>query len=192
MTQGLAGAWGWVRAAFPHLPARPVSEEAFCQARGRLRLRFWRELWEMVKMRYEELFRTQMLWKGRYRLLAADGTEIDLPNVPAVAQHFPRPRTKHGQSKSPQARIVALCSVLTGFCVDFTFFTRRLSEQLGLQHLIRRVRENDLLLLDRGFFSLCAAASHTGTPSPLRAAGAGGRGALRAPGWRARPGRLVG
>ncbi len=49
MTQGLLRAWEWVRAACPHLPANGVSEEAFCQARRQLPLRFWRALWDRLQ-----------------------------------------------------------------------------------------------------------------------------------------------
>jgi hypothetical protein len=49
---------------------------------------------------------------------------------------------------------VALCSVFTGFCVAFKFLSLRFSEHVALQHLIRYLRKEDLVLLDRGFFSL--------------------------------------
>ncbi len=45
-------------------------------------------------------------------------------------------------------------TVLTGFCLAFKFMPLRFAEHTGLRHLIRRLQRNDLLLLDRGFFSL--------------------------------------
>jgi hypothetical protein len=85
--------------------------------------------------------------------LAVDGTEVDVPNTRELAAYFTRPRTQKGFSRNPQGRLVAVCSVLTGFCYDFMFISRRFSEHVALRHLIRRLRRNDLLLLDRGFFS---------------------------------------
>jgi len=160
MTQGLSLGWGWFLLAGFKLTPKRVTEEAFCQAREKLSLRFWRGLWRVLAARYEERFGAAMRWKG-LRLLAVDGSEVDVPNVPAHVKFFTRPRTKKGESKSPQGRLVALCSVLTGTCVDFEFISRRFSEHTALRHLIRRVRVNDLLLMDRGFFSLCRPPSYS-------------------------------
>jgi hypothetical protein len=153
MTQGLIRAWSWVRCRSPRKNAT-VTEEAFCEARGQLKLRFWRILWDRLVIRYERRFGSQTLWKGRFRVLAGDGSDVDLPNVPALVRFFTRPKGGRGQSKCPQARLVALCSVFTGFCVAFKFLSLRFSEHIALQHLIHYLRKDDLVLLDRGFFSL--------------------------------------
>ena len=152
MTQGLIRAWGWVKSRSSR-KAATITEEAFCEARGQLRLRFWRILWDRLVVRYERRFGSQMLWKGRFRVLAADGSNVNLPNVPALVRFFTRPKGKR-QSKCPQGRLVALCSVVTGFCVGFKFLSLRFSEHIALKHLVRYLRKDDLVLLDRGFFSL--------------------------------------
>jgi hypothetical protein len=169
MTQGIAIAWGWFLLAGFAVRPKPVTEEAFCQAREKLSLRFWRGLWKLLCARYEERFGSAMLWKG-LRVLALDGSEVDVPNVPANVKFFTRPRTQNGESKSPQGRLIAVCSVLTGFCVDFTFISRRFSEHLALRHLIRNLRAQDLVLMDRGFFSLCRHSSHSASERAFSAA----------------------
>ena len=166
MTQGLSLGWGWFLLAGFKLTPKRVTEEAFCLAREKLSLRFWRGLWRVLAARYEERFSSAMRWKG-LRLLAVDGSEVDVPNVPALVKFFTRPRTKKGESKAPQGRLVALCSVLTGYCVDFEFISRLFSEHTALRHLIRRLRANDLLLMDRGFFSRCRHPSHSADERPL-------------------------
>jgi hypothetical protein len=153
MTQGLLQAWGLVGQLRPDLQTHPVSEEAFCQARKDLNLAFWKTLWRRLRCRYEQCFDDQMRWRG-FRILAADGTDANLPNVPALARFFGRPKGRHGQSRTPQARMVALCSVFTGFCIAFKFVSLRFTEHAALQHLIRWLKTDDLILLDRGFFSL--------------------------------------
>lgn len=153
MTQGLIRAWGWVRSRSSR-KAATITEEAFCEARGQLRLRFWRILWDRLVIRYERRFGSRMLWKGRFRVLAIDGSDVNLPNVPALVRFFTRPKGSRGQSKCPQGRLVALCSVVTGFCVAFKFLSLRFSEHIALKHLGRYLRKDDLVLLDRGFFSL--------------------------------------
>lgn len=152
-TQGLKHAWGLVRACCPWLKQTCVKEEAFCQARQELTLGFWRSLGVLLHDKYEQRFASAMRWKG-LRPLACDGSEVDLPNAPSLVKFFTRPKTQKGESRAPQARLVALCSVLTGFCVDFVCISRRFSEHIALKHLIRRIRPNDLIIQDKGFFSL--------------------------------------
>lgn len=154
MTQGLTRAWGWVRTACPDLPERPVTEEAFCQARGQLPLSFWRTLWNRLRDRYEERFDSAMRWKYGLRVLAVDGSDVNLPNHPQLARFFTRPKNDKGSARRPQGRLVAMCSVFTGFCVAFKFTSLKITEHTALAHLIRSLRKRDLLLLDRGFFSL--------------------------------------
>ncbi len=154
MTQGLTQAWGLVHTACPGLGATSVSEEAFCQARQQLTLGFWRNLWRQLAHRFEVRFSSSLLWKNTFRLLAVDGSDVDLPVAPKVAQFFGRPRNQRGQRHQPQAKLVSLCSVLTGFCLDFKLVGKRFTEHHALRHLIRHLRRNDLVLMDRGFFSL--------------------------------------
>jgi hypothetical protein len=166
MTQGLCQAWGLVRSLCPHLGLNCVSEEAFAQARGQLRLRFWRTLFGRLGQRFEQRFDAAMRWKG-LRVLAADGTHVGLPVVPVLAQHFGRPKGSAGESRQPQGRLVALCSVFTGFCLGFKFVPLRFPEQTVLRHLIGRLQAKDLLLTDRGFFSLPGHVVRTAARSPL-------------------------
>lgn len=154
MTQGLCQAWGLVRAACPWLRAQCVREEAFCQARKQLKLCFWRHLFNILTARFEARFKPALLWKGALRVLAVDGVDIRLPSMPALVRFFGKPGAVGGNAKQPQAKLVALCSVLTGFCVGFKLLTKRFSEHAALIHLIRGLRAADLVLMDRGFFSL--------------------------------------
>ncbi len=177
MTQGLTQAWGMVRAACPRLVATSVSEEAFCQARQQLTLGFWRNLWRTLATRFEGRFSSSLLWKNTFRLLAVDGSDVDLPIAPKVAQFFGRPRNQRGQRHQPQAKLVSLCSVLTGFCFDFKLVGKRFTEHHALRHFIRRLRRNDLVLMDRGFFSLCRDLANPPTRRTLSAS------VVRPTGW---------
>lgn len=167
MTQGLCRAWGLVRSLVPAGDGDPVSEEAFSQARAELPLRFWRTLWCRLQSRYQQRFDSAMRWKGTFRLLAVDGSEVLLPKVAALGRFFGRPKGPRGEGHRPQARLVALCSVFTGFCLAFKLIPLRFAEHTGLRHLIRHLQRNDLLLLDRGFFSLRRHLVHPPTQSTL-------------------------
>lgn len=169
MTQGLTQAWGLVRAGCPRLSATSVSEEAFCQARGQLTLGFWRNLWRTLAHRFEDRFASSLLWKNMFRLLAVDGSDVDLPIAAKVSQFFGQPRNQHGHRHQPQAKLVSLCSVLTGFCFDFKLVGKRFTEHHALRHFIRRLRGNDLVLMDRGFFSLPGYLANTAKTRPFPA-----------------------
>ena len=179
MTQGLCRAWGLVRSLAPTRRCNPVSEEAFSQARTGLSIRFWRALWRRLQGRYEQQFDSAMRWKDTFRLLAVDGSEVLLPKVPALDRFFGRPKGAKGEGRRPQARLVALCSVFTGFCLAFKFIPLRFAEHSGLRHLIRCLRSNDLLLLDRGFFSLRGSLVDPAAKSPVPYAGLQPSGQIR-------------
>jgi len=181
MTQGLAQAWGLVRVICPTLKERGVSEEAFCQARNQLTLGFWRSLGVALGTAFEAKFDTALRWKGIWRVLAIDGSDIDLPNAPAVVRFFGRPGAVGGNAQRPQAKLVALCSVFTGFCFAFQLLTKRFTEHAAVAHLLRRLRSHDLVLQDKGFFSLPHPSRHPATRRGLPHAIAGVGGAVRPP-----------
>ncbi len=154
MTQGLGQAWGLLRVACPWLHARCVSEEAFCQARRQLTIGFWRNIWVHLGRRFEATFAPSLLWKNTFRLLALDGVDVDLPNAPQIVRFFGKPRNQKAEGRRPQGKLVALCSVFTGFCFAFKLIGKPFTEHHALKHLMRHLRHNDLVLMDRGFFSL--------------------------------------
>ena len=181
MTQGLCRAWRLVRPLVSTGEGVPVSEEAFSQARAKLTLRFWRTLWGRLQTRYEERFDSVMRWKGTFRLLAVDGSEVLLPKIEHLRRFFGCSQGAKGEGHRPQARVIALCSVFTGFCLAFKFMPLRFAEHTGLRHLIRHLQKNDLLLLDRGFFSLRRHLVHPPTESTLLDANLKANGQLRLP-----------
>lgn len=153
MTQGLCQAWGLIRAICPWLTMGCVTEEAFCQARSRLTLGFFHALWNHLRGRFAGRFGAALLWKNTYRLLAVDGSDVSLPRSPINDRYFGKPRNTHGDGRRPQAKLVALCSVFTGYCFAFKLVGKRWTEHQGLFHLIRELQADDLVLADRGFFS---------------------------------------
>ena len=97
MTQGLSQAWGLVRVVCPRLRSDCVSEEAFCQARNQLTFGFWRNLWERLAQRFEAKFTPSVLWKNMFRLLAVDGSDVNLPNAPEIVRFFGKPANGKGE-----------------------------------------------------------------------------------------------
>ncbi len=140
-------------------------------------LGFWRTLWNELARRYELVFGAAQRWKGKWRVLAVDGSDLDLPNAPDVVRFFGKPGAVGGNARRPQAKIVALCSVFTGFCFGFKLLTKRFTEHAAVAHLCRWLRKDDLVLMDRGFFSLRYPLPYSPARSALPDAHAGDHGA---------------
>lgn len=151
MTRGLAGAWTILGLRRTRCPA--ITEEAFCQARAGLPLRFFRLLLRRLAGRYTERFDAAMRWKGLFRVLAADGSIVTLAKNATLALYFGTASNDRGACVYPQARLTALCSVFTGYCLGFLFTPLRFAEQVAVRHLLRSIRPMDLVLMDRNFFS---------------------------------------
>lgn len=145
-----------------------VSEEAFTKARRRLPVEFWRALLTSLSKRFEETQGKWIRWKG-FRLLAIDGTSITLPNWKPLATHFGtanngkskgkakgkrKSKAKKGKGKrTTQARMVMLQFPLARVPHRYELAPNRVAEKTLASRLIECLKENDLLLLDRGFWS---------------------------------------
>ena len=92
---------------------------------------------------------------GGLRLMAIDGTTLDVADTPENARAFGRPTTHRGQPVSgafPQLRVVALIETGTHALCDVVVRSFRGGEVPAARHLLRSVEEGMLLLWDRGFY----------------------------------------
>jgi len=128
-----------------------VSEEAFVKARKRMPLQFWITLTMLLADRFAEEHNDLIRWK-RFRLLAMDGTLINLPRWQALRDHFSAARNGKG-GRTPQARMVMLQFPLARLPYRYALGPKRTSEKTMAMTLLGHVRANDLLLIDRGFWS---------------------------------------
>jgi hypothetical protein len=142
--------WSSLRARWPYLPAKPVTEEAFCMARRALPRRFFRRLFAAVVLGFGQRFSGTHRWRG-LRLLGIDGMDFDLPHSARLRVAFPPPANQHGARRRPQARLVGLVGLHEGLCVDFRLVPLTCSEQRCARSLLRRVGPDDLLLADCNF-----------------------------------------
>lgn len=96
-------------------------------------------------------------WLAGRRLVAVDGTCLDLPDTPANDSHFGRPAVMKGErSAFPQARVVALaeCGTHAMFAAVIGPYTT--SENALSTELLGRLAPGMLCLADRGFYSFTA------------------------------------
>ena len=89
----------------------------------------------------------------RWRLLAIDGFEIDLPDSKANAAEFGYAGSGDNRSAFPKARVVALAECGTHAFVAAEIDAYSVGEKTLAQRLYPRLRADELLTADRGFYS---------------------------------------
>jgi hypothetical protein len=107
----------------------------------------------------------------RWRLLAIDGFDIDVPDSDANAAEFGYGGSGDNRSAFPKARVVALAECGTHAFVAAELDAYRVGEKTLAQRLYPRLRGDELLTADRGFYSWQAwdAAAATGAALLWRA-----------------------
>src|SRR5207248_11323150 len=120
------------------------------QARRRLGIAPLRQAFELVA-RPPASPRTRGACYGRWRLMAWDGTVLDVPDTPANARAFGRPGHARGQGAFPQLRLLALCALGTQAVCAAQVQPVRCQELTMAPTLIRHLQPDMLLLGDRAF-----------------------------------------
>ena len=96
-------------------------------------------------------------WLAGRRLVAIDGTCLDLPDTPVNDSHFGRPGVNKGErSAFPQARVVALAECGTHAMFEAVIGPYTKSEAALSVELLGRLQPGMLCLADRGFYSFKA------------------------------------
>ena len=113
-------------------------------------------------------------WLGGHRLVAIDGTCLDVADTAVNAAFFGRPGVNKGeQAAFPQARVVAVAECGTHAIFDAVVGTYTTSENTLAGDLLDRLGPGTLLLADRGFcgFPLWSRAVSSGADLLWRAMG---------------------
>jgi hypothetical protein len=87
------------------------------------------------------------------RLMAFDGTMVDLADTPANVQAFGRRPSSRGTCAWPQAQLVALCESGTHAICDAGLWPYNHDEEAGVRRLLRSVTPGMLVLSDMGLHS---------------------------------------
>ena len=128
------------------------STAAIVQARQRAGARLLRELFHAVA-RPIATERTGGAYLGGLRLMAIDGTMIDVADTPENDRAFGRPSTRRGAGAFPQIRVLALIETGTHVICDAVIRPFHTGEVPTALRLLRSVGPGMLLLWDRGFHS---------------------------------------
>ncbi|SCL17980.1 IS4 family transposase [Micromonospora inyonensis] len=136
------------------------------QARQRLGAPVMEEIFESV-VQPVGTTDTRGAWLRRWRVLAIDGFDVDLPDTPGNAAEFGYAGSGGNRSAYPKARVVALAE-----CGTHAFLAGEVSgygtgEQTLAMRLYPRLRRDELLTADRGFYSFDAWSAAAGTGAAL-------------------------
>src|SRR3954452_3547799 len=125
-------------------------KSAITQARVRLGEAPLRELFRRLARPLAEPGTPGAWYRGR-RLVSFDGTTLDVPDLPALEQHFGRPPASRGSSGFPQLRLLTLletgshaifAAVIAGFAVGEVTLARQ---------IVAHLKPGMLCLADRPF-----------------------------------------
>jgi Insertion element 4 transposase N-terminal/Transposase DDE domain len=161
LTDGLSWASGWEE------EYRAPSKSAIFQARARLGA-------EPLAVLFARVARpigtqdTPGVWLARRRLVAVDGTCLDVADTPSNAEHFGRPGVNKGeQAAFPQARVVALaeCGTHAIFAARIGAYTESEASMTG--PLLEELEPGMVLTADRGVFSYALWRKAIGTGADL-------------------------
>lgn len=158
LTDGLSWTSGWAQSW------SPPTKSAIFQARSRLGYEPIRDLFMRVARPLASAD-TPGSWLAGRRLVAIDGTCLDLADTPANEEFFGRPGAGRGErSAFPQARLVALAECGTHALFDARIGGYATSEIELARELLDRLEPGMLALADRGFygFHLWKRAAQTG------------------------------
>jgi len=161
LTDGLAWASGW-RERY-QLP----SKSAIFQARERLGSAPLAALFARVAAPVGGADMPGTWLAGR-RLVAIDGTCLDVADTPVNDEFFGRPGVNKGEKSAfPQARVLAVAECGTHAVFAATIGTYRDAESTLAAHLLPSLSPGMLLLADRGFFSYALWRTVSGTGADL-------------------------
>jgi hypothetical protein len=97
---------------------------------------------------------TKGAWYRGLRLMALDGSTLDVPDTPANTAAFGRPGGGRGQGAFPQVRLVGLVECGTHAIVDAAMGGLHLGESSLAPSLARSLGRGMLLLVDQGLCGL--------------------------------------
>jgi hypothetical protein len=128
-----------------------VSEEAFVKARKLMPWSFWTSLIMVLVDTFDEQHPDIVRYK-KFRLLALDGTCINLDSWHQLSSHFGTAKNGAARGRT-QARMVLLEFPSVRLPLRYELVPLAEGERTVAARLLNGLRRDDLVLMDRGFWS---------------------------------------
>ena len=144
-------------------PLKVASKAAISQARTRLGAEPLKRLWEQTAQPLAQASEAGAFYRG-YRLVAIDGTTLDVPDTRANAEHFGKPGASRGEAAFPQVRLVGLVETGAHAILAVAMAAYKTSEHTLAREVVPKLSADMLCLADRLFpsFSLWQQAVKSG------------------------------
>lgn len=129
------------------------SSSSISEARQRVGCRVMSQLFERI-VRPLATQETPLAFVGGLRVMAIDGTVLDVPDTQANAKVFGYRASRPGtQAAFPKVRLVLLIEAGTHLIVDALLCPYHIGERVRAKKLLRSVTQGMLLMWDRGLHS---------------------------------------
>jgi hypothetical protein len=140
--------------ALRHLSGLDFTDSAYCQARARLPVGYFRRLQRAVagRGRPGDAPDSAARWHG-HRLLLLDGSSFSMPDTPELQQAFGQPGAQAPGCGFPTAHLLVLFDAHAGFLLKAVPAPLRTHDLSGAAAVHRELQAGDLLLGDRAFCS---------------------------------------
>ncbi len=135
----------------PHLAGERFTASAYCQARQRLPVEFFRRLVDSFRRSLDASDRVAR-WRG-HRVLLEDGSGFSMPDTAELQAHFGQPGNQKPGCGFPVAHVLALMDAEAGFLQDVIVAPLRTQDFALAAGLHPRLGAGDILVGDRGFCS---------------------------------------
>jgi hypothetical protein len=142
--------WDTFVSWFPQFHGQSPSRRRVAEARNRLPLVLWKNLFAAVSEQAQDRSMAYDQWRG-HRVVLVDGTCVSMMHTPELVQTFGVNNGHHGRGRYPLARLVTVCLARTMTILDYALGGYRQGEWSLLSSILGSLRAGDLLLGDRHF-----------------------------------------
>lgn len=142
--------WSAFKSRYPQTSVADPSRGTVSNARNRLPLSVWNNLFAFVSQQAQRLSAPWAKWYG-HRVVLLDGTCVSMPDTPLLMAAFGTQRGYHGVARYPLARMVAISLANTMTVISYALGGYRQDETVLAQSLLENLQKGDLLIADRHF-----------------------------------------
>ena len=142
--------WANFASWFPSLTGHSPARTNVAQARARLPIQLWRELFDCIALKSQKLSEQYDRGKG-HRVVLADGTCVSMSDKAELFEEFGTNDGYHGKGKYPLIRLVTLCFANTMTILNYTIGRYVQAESTMMLTMLDSLKKGDLLIADRHF-----------------------------------------
>jgi hypothetical protein len=142
--------WSLFKSRYSHLSQVDPSRGTVANARSRLSLSVWSNLFGWISRQAQQLSDPWSRWHD-HRVVLLDGTCVSMPDTPALMSAFGTQNGYGGTARYPLARMVAMSLANTMTVISYAMGGYRQDETSLAATLLKTLQQGDLLLADRHF-----------------------------------------